>query len=86
MSEMKKPVIIDTLGKLLDGGYRFNLWCQDCRRGGLSPIDPFIAKLGRDHPLYVRGHAVCSKCRGKNVEVRIQAPQAGDIPFQGEGA
>jgi hypothetical protein len=79
----QEPVIIDTLGKLQDDGYSFNLWCLDCRRGGISPIEPFVKKLGRDHPLYVRGHAKCSKCGGKNVEVRIQAPAAGERPVQG---
>lgn len=82
MSEMKKPVIIDTLGKLLDGGYAFNLWCVDCTRGGLLPIDPFVKKLGRDHSMSIKGHVKCGRCGGKNVEVRIQAPQAGERPFQ----
>jgi hypothetical protein len=79
----QEPVIIDTLGKLQDDGYSFNLWCCDCTRGAILPIDPFVAKLGRDHPIYVRDHAKCGRCGGKNVEVRIQAPQAGERPFQG---
>ncbi|MDP9634540.1 UNVERIFIED_ORG: hypothetical protein J2W85_006627 [Ensifer adhaerens] len=79
----KQPVIIDTLGKLLDDGYRFNLWCLECRRGGISPIEPFVKKLGRDHPIHVRGHAKCAKCGRKNVEVRIQAPAGGVRPVQG---
>ncbi len=82
----KEPVVIDTLGKLLERGYRFNLWCLDCRRGGISPIEPFANKLGLDHPIYVRGHAVCSRCDRKNVEVRIQAPAAGERPVQGANA
>ncbi|KQU97009.1 hypothetical protein ASD00_19475 [Ensifer sp. Root31] len=79
----KQTVIIDTLGKLLDDGYRFNLWCLDCQRGGISGIEPFAKKLGRDHPIYVRGHVKCSKCGRKNVEVRVQAPAAGERPVQG---
>lgn len=80
----QEPVIIDTLGKLMDGGYRFNVWCVDCTRGGLLPIEPFVKKLGRDHPMSIRGHVKCSKCGGKNIEVRIQAPQPGERPFQDE--
>lgn len=82
MSGKIQPVIIDTLGKLHDKGYAFNLWCVDCTRGGLLPIEPFMKKLGRGHPMSIRGHVKCGKCGGKNVEVRIQAPQAGDRPFQ----
>ncbi|KQW62846.1 MULTISPECIES: hypothetical protein [unclassified Ensifer] len=83
MSETKQAVVISTLGQLLDKGYSFNLWCLDCSRGGISPIAPFVMKLGRDHPIYVRGHAKCSKCGRKNVEVRIQAPAAGERTVQG---
>lgn len=46
MRELKKPGVIDTLGKLLDKGDSFNLWCIDCRRIGLTGTEPFIAKLG----------------------------------------
>ena len=81
--EKKEPVVIDTLGKLLERCYRFNLWCLDCQRGGISSVEPFAKKLGLDHPIYVTGHAKCSKCGGKNVEARIQAPAAGDRPVQG---
>ncbi len=80
MSETKRAVVISTLGQLLDKGYSFNLWCLECRRGGISPIAPFVDKLGRDHPIYVRGHA---KCGRKNAEVRIQAPAAGERAVQG---
>lgn len=79
----QEPVIIDTIGKLMDKGYRFNMWCQDCQRGGISPIEPFVEKLGRDHGFDVERYAKCSKCGGKNIEVRIQAPQPGESPFQG---
>ena len=36
MSGTKRAVVISTLGQLLDKGYSFNLWCLECRRGGIS--------------------------------------------------
>lgn len=67
-------VVIETLGDMLDDGYRFNVWCLDCKRGRLIPVRPFVEKLGRDHPIYVADHVKCGKCGGKSVEVRIQPP------------
>lgn len=73
----QQPVIIDTLGKLLDKGYQFNMWCQDCTRGAIVSVEPFVEKLGRDHGFAVERYARCGRCGGKNIEVRIQAPQGG---------
>ncbi|PDT80588.1 hypothetical protein [Sinorhizobium sp. BJ1] len=67
-------VAIETLGDMLDDGYRFNVWCLKCKRGRLLPVQPFVDKLGRDHELYVADHIKCSKCGGKNIELRLQAP------------
>lgn len=65
---------IDTLGAMHDDGYRFNVWCLDCQRGALVPAAPFVKKLGRQHHIDITGHVKCSKCGGKNISLKLQAP------------
>lgn len=69
-------LIIDTLGAMLDDGYRFNVWCVNCQRGGLISPEPFVRKLGRQHHIDITGHVKCSKCGGKNISLKLQAPSA----------
>jgi len=63
---------ISTIGDFADGGYSLNVWCDRCQRGGVIGMEPFIAKLGRDHPARFHGHIVCSKCGNKDIELRLQ--------------
>lgn len=71
---------LENLGDLLDGGYRFGVRCVPCQRGGIVEMEPLVRKLGRDHGFKV-GHVLkCSRCGGKNVEVRLQAPTAKMLP------
>lgn len=74
-------IVLDTLGKLADGGYQFSLYCMDCRHSDMVTCESVAQRLGRDHSFYVVGKFRCSKCNGKNIEVRhmpLTAPQ--DIP------
>lgn len=63
---------ISTIGDFADGGYSLNVWCDRCQRGGVIGMEPFIGKLGRDHPARFQGHIVCSKCGNKDIELRLQ--------------
>jgi hypothetical protein len=67
-------IAIDTLGAMLDDGYRFNVWCRGCERGALISVEPFVKKLGRQHHIDVTGHVKCSKCGGKNISLKLQPP------------
>lgn len=67
-------ITVSTLGDMQDKGYRFNVWCERCQRGGILPVAPFVEKLGRHHSMDVRGLLRCKECKQKDVEIRVQPP------------
>lgn len=60
------PLTIDTLGKLIDGGYSLAAYCDRCvEPRGLVDLEALVAKLGRDHSSSrdaLRPHLPCPKC------------------------
>jgi hypothetical protein len=67
-------IVMDTLGKLADRGYQFNLWCCTCRSGRLVSCESMRQRLGSDHSHYVVGKFRCKDCNGKDIEVRVSPP------------
>lgn len=67
----RSTVVIDTLGKLADGGYSFSVWCPSCERGGLVSAEVVALKVGRHHPVCPKGRIYCSKCLSREIEIRL---------------
>jgi hypothetical protein len=72
---------IDTLGKLLDVGYRLECYCNNCGGVGQGAADlpSLISKLGRDFNFIgesLKPHLPCPDCLS-NMEFRLHAPAGG---------
>ncbi|SFI81047.1 hypothetical protein [Aerobium aerolatum] len=76
----RKGYTVDTLGVLIDHGYKVALYCENPRDGLTCgfvkwlDLEKLAAKLGRDHSC-LRDDLVpnlfCTKCGGKKVSIRL---------------
>lgn len=74
---------INSIGKLIDHGYRVALYCENPRDGLTCnfvkwlDLEKLAAKLGRNHGCLasdITPHLWCTKCGGKKVSVRLHPP------------
>lgn len=79
------PFTLDTLGKMLDEGYRLESYCDTSRGCGRSQgsidIAALAARLGRDHPCGhddLAPHLPCPDCLA-DLTVRLHPPNQPDI-------
>jgi hypothetical protein len=73
-----EPVVLDTVGKMADRGYRLGVHCENhsCRHVGIISYRDLEKTLGRDHSFFVKDKLVCSKCGGKALTVHHMPPTA----------
>lgn len=74
---------VNTIGKLIDNGYKVALYCENARDGLTCnfvkwlDLEKMAAKLGRDHGCLrddLVPHLFCTKCDGKKVSIRLHPP------------
>lgn len=84
----QKWIVIDTLGKLLEHGFRLFTSCSDCAaayRRDLPPtvqqqsdfdidLPALIAERGPDSPAVRMAPLPCPRCGGKRTQVYVVAP------------
>lgn len=72
-------MVIDTIGKLMDGSYKLGAHCAapGCNHHGWLDLEVLAQRLGRGHGSmhvdlvpYLR----CSKCGSKNVSLTLHPP------------
>ena len=76
-----RPLVLDTLGKLIDNGMQLTAYCheRDCGHSATLDLKELVARLGRNHdPSAARllPHLTCLKCganvkRGGEVSLRV---------------
>lgn len=80
---------VNTVGKLIDNGYKVALYCENPRDGLTCgfvkwlDLEKLAAKLGRDHGCLaadITPHLWCTKCGGKKVSLRMH-PFKGSHPY-----
>jgi hypothetical protein len=82
MPEPKYPLTVDTLGKLIDGGWHLQPHCENCGEGLSLDMEKLAATVGRDFHFIGREFPLrCPLCGSGNVSTRISsAPPAGNLP------
>jgi hypothetical protein len=82
MVEPTYPLIVDTLGKLIDVGQHVQPHCDDCGNGLGVNMGRLAAKVGRDFRLIGQRFPLwCPLCGSDSVSTRISsAPPAGHPP------
>ncbi len=73
------PLVIDTIGKLIDGGYELGAHCAErgCNHFGWLDLEMLAKRLGRDHRSMradLVPHLRCSRCGSKNVSITLHPP------------
>ena len=70
---------IDTLGILIDDGYRLAIYCEDqnCRHWVWADLPALAERLGRDHGCLHDDFTPklrCTKCGGRRFGIRLHPP------------
>lgn len=77
----------ETIGDLIDGGYKIALYCENRDSVGVScgfvkwvDLEKLACRLGRDHSCLapdITPYMWCLKCRGRKVTLRMHPPVPG---------
>lgn len=73
------PLVINTLGAIVDGDYSLTAYCYDmeCQHSAALDVEALAKRLGREHGS-MRWDLVpklrCTKCGGKDVGLRLAPP------------
>ena len=75
MPNEKTPIVIETLGDLLDHGYGLSAACRACGRHGRVDVAGAAERLGRSRS-YVGGRLPlgCGACGSRDVSLAVLAP------------
>ena len=67
----KEPIIIATLGDLIERRYCMWLHCRDCGRHARADLPSLAARLGSDHPYTDPLPMRCSGCGSRDIAFTI---------------
>lgn len=72
---MQRPVIIETLGALIEHGHTMSAQCETCRHSARVDLEALAGRIGRDW-VYVgaRPPLTCSACGGRFFEILKSPP------------
>jgi hypothetical protein len=79
---MPEPIVIDTLQKLIDGGYTLTAHCDKCLHQSFLDLNRLADKFGPQFDFVVERPKLlsglyCAKCGSKRISTILGAPTTG---------